>query len=184
MRSLNPFNQRKLTVCFTKRQCALAYLDKHTFSCVKSPALLMNEIDHTEGPALFSGRGDATNRRIFRSMIVAIVLAVGASLLFAPWRVTTGLLLGGLLSLINHYWLIASTTAAFSVLVNGEKPRLSLIQYGLRYAVIGAVILLSYQLGIASVPALIVGLCSFVVALFVEAFREFYFAIIHREEII
>jgi hypothetical protein len=54
----------------------------------------------------------------------------------------------------------------------------------LRYAVIGAVILLSYQFGIASVPALIVGLCSFVFALFVEAFREFYFAIIHREEII
>ena len=144
----------------------------------------MNEIDHKEGPALFSGRGDATNRRIFRSMIVAIVLAVGASLLFAPWRVSTGLLLGGLLSLLNHYWLITSTTAAFSVLVNGEKPRLSLIQYVLRYAVIGAVILLSYQLGIASVPALIVGLCSFVFALFVEAFREFYFAIIHREEII
>ena len=71
-------------------------------------------------------------------MIVAIVLAVGASLLFAPWRVSTGLLLGGLLSLFNHYWLITSTTAAFSVLVNGEKPRLSLTQYVLRYAVIGA----------------------------------------------
>jgi hypothetical protein len=92
--------------------------------------------------------------------------------------------LGGLLSLLNHYWLITSTTAAFNVLVNGVKPRLSLIQYVLRYAVIGAVILLSYQLGIASVPALIVGLCSFVFALFVEAFREFYFAIIHREETI
>jgi len=144
----------------------------------------MNEIDHKEGLPLFSARGDVTNRRIFRSMIVAIVLAVGTSLFFAPWRVSTGLLLGGLLSLVNHYWLITSTTAAFSVLVNGEKPRLSLIQYVLRYAVIAAVILLSYQLGIASVPALIVGLCSFVVALFVEAFREFYFAIIHREEII
>jgi hypothetical protein len=106
------------------------------------------------------------------------------SLLFAPWRVSTGLLLGGLLSLVNHYWLITSTTAAFSVLLKGEKPRLSLIQYVLRYAVIGAVILLSYKFGIASVPALIVGLCSFVFALFVEAFREFYFAIIHREEII
>jgi hypothetical protein len=144
----------------------------------------MNEIDNKEGPVLFSAGGDATNRRIFRSMIVAIILAVGASLLFAPWRVSMGLLLGGLLSLLNHYWLITSTTAAFSVLVNGEKPRLSLVQYVLRYAVIGSVILLSYKLGIASIAALIVGLCSFVFALFVEAFREFYFAIIHREEII
>ena len=144
----------------------------------------MNRIDDKEVPGLISRYGDATNRRIFRSMILAIILAVGASLLFAPWRVSIGLLLGGLLSLVNHYWLITSTTAAFSVLVNGEKPRLSLIQYVLRYAVIGSVMLLSYKLRIASMPALIVGLCSFVFALFVEAFREFYFAIIHREEII
>ena len=144
----------------------------------------MNETDNKDGRGLFSAQGDATNRRIFRSMIVAIILAVGASLFFAPWRVSSGLLLGGVLSLLNHYWLISSTTAAFSVLVKGEKPRLSLIQYVLRYAVIGGVILLAYKLRIASVPALIVGLCSFVFALFVEAFREFYFAIIHREEII
>ena len=144
----------------------------------------MKETSNNEGAGLFSRRGDATNRRIFRSMIVAIVLAVSASLLFAPWRVSTGLLLGGVLSLLNHYWLITSTTAAFSVLVNGEKPRLRLIQYVLRYALIGSVIVLAYTLGVASIPALIAGLCSFVFALFVEAFREFYFAIIHREEII
>jgi len=144
----------------------------------------MNETGNNEGARLFSASGEATNRRIFRSMIVVVVLAVCASLLFAPWRVSTGLLLGGVLSLVNHYWLTTSTTAAFSVLVNGEKPRLSLIQYVLRYAVIGLVILLAYKFGIASVPALIAGLCSFVFALFVEALREFYFAIIHREEII
>jgi membrane-bound metal-dependent hydrolase YbcI (DUF457 family) len=144
----------------------------------------MTKIGNNEGAGLFSASGDATNRRIFCSMIVAVIVAVGVSLLFAPWRVSTGLLLGGLLSLVNHYWLTTSTIAAFSVLIDGQKPRLSLVQYVLRYAVIGLVILLAYKFGIASVPALIVGLCSFVVALFVEAFREFYFTIIHREEII
>ncbi|HXL81717.1 MAG TPA: ATP synthase subunit I [Pyrinomonadaceae bacterium] len=145
----------------------------------------MNETTNNEGAELFSASGgDATNRRIFRSMIVVVILAVGASLLFAPWRFSTGLLLGGLLSLLNHYWLTTSTTAAFSVLIDGQKPRLSLVQYVLRYAVIGSVIVLAYKFRIASVPALIAGLCSFVFALFVEAFREFYFAIIHREEII
>jgi len=145
----------------------------------------MNETSNNVGSGRFStGPGDATNRRIFRSMIVGVILAVSASLLFAPWRVSTGLLLGGLLSLLNHYWLTTSTTAAFSVLIDGQKPRLSLVQYILRYAVIGLVILLAYKFRIASVPALIAGLCSFVFALFVEAFIEFYFAIIHREEII
>jgi membrane-bound metal-dependent hydrolase YbcI (DUF457 family) len=143
----------------------------------------MNKTGNNEGAELFSGSGDSTNRRIFRSMIVAVIVAVSASLLFAPWRISTGLLLGGLLSLVNHYWLTTSTTAAFSALVDGQKPRLSLVQYVLRYAVIGSVVLLAYKFGFASVPALIAGLCSFVFALFVEAFREFYFAIIHREEI-
>jgi hypothetical protein len=144
----------------------------------------MNETDNNQGAGLISASGDAINRRIFRSMIVAVVLALSASLLFAPWRVSTGLLLGGLLSLVNHYWLTSSTAAAFSVLIDGQKPRLSLVQYILRYALIGSVIFLAYKFGIASLPALIAGLCSFVFALFVEAFREFYFAIIHREEII
>jgi hypothetical protein len=143
----------------------------------------MNKTSNNEGAELFSGSGDSTNPRIFRCMIVAVIVAVSASLLFAPWRISTGLLLGGLLSLVNHYWLTTSTTAAFSALVDGQKPRLSLVQYVLRYAVIGSVVLLAYKFGFASVPALIAGLCSFVFALFVEAFREFYFAIIHREEI-
>jgi hypothetical protein len=164
--------------------CLAAYLDNQTISCVKSPALLMNETGNNVGSGRFSASGDTTNRRIFRSMIVVVILAVSVSLLFAPWRVSTGLLLGGLLSLVNHYWLTSSTTAAFSVLVDGQKPRLGLVQYFLRYAVIGSVILLAYKFGIASVPALIAGLCSFVAALFVEASREFYFAIIHREETI
>jgi len=145
----------------------------------------MNETgNNVDAGPFFASSGDATSRRIFRSMIVGVILAVSASLLFAPWRVSTGLLVGGLLSLVNHYWLVNSTSTAFRVLIDGQKPRLSLVQYILRYAVIGSVIVLAYKFGIASVPALIAGLCSFVFALFVEAFREFYFAIIHREEII
>ena len=122
-------------------------------------------------------------QRIFRSMALAVGFGVIASLPFAQWRVTTGLLLGGLLSLLNHNWLSNSTAAAFKVLVHGAKPKLSIAQYILRYLVIGAVVAGAYKLNIVSLAATIAGLCSFVVALFVEAFREFYFAIIHREEI-
>lgn len=122
-------------------------------------------------------------RRIFRAMALAAAVAVVASLPFAQWRVTTGLLLGGILSLLNHHWLSNSTAAAFSVVVHGTKPKLKLAQYILRYLVIAAVVVVAYKLNIVSLAATIAGLCSFVVALFVEAFREFYFAIIHREEI-
>lgn len=120
--------------------------------------------------------------RIFRSMVSAGTLAVVASLPFGHWRITTGLLLGGLLSLLNHRWLSSSTAAAFSVIAHGKRPQLKVTKYILRYLVIASVVFLAYKFDIVSLTATIAGLCSFVVALFVEAFREFYFAIIHREE--
>lgn len=120
--------------------------------------------------------------RIFRTMAFAVGLAVVASVPLAEWRVTTGILLGGVLSLLNHYWLISSTTAAFKVVAHGAKPRLTLLQYLLRYLVVAALVFGAYKLNLISLVATIAGLCSFVVALFMEALREFYFVIIHREE--
>ena len=120
--------------------------------------------------------------RIFRTMALAVAIAVLISLPFAPWRTTIGLLLGGSLSLLNHHWLSSSTAAAFTVLIHGAKPRLKLAQYVLRYLVIATLVFIAYKLNIVSLAATIAGLCSFVVALFAEAFREFYFVIIHREE--
>jgi hypothetical protein len=49
--------------------------------------------------------------------------------------------------------------------------------------VIAAVIFSTYTLELVSLPAVFIGLSTFVVAMFVEAAREFYFAIKEREEI-
>jgi len=116
-------------------------------------------------------------------MAIAVGVAVMTSLMLAPWRVSSGLLLGGLLSLLNYYWMSKSISAGFRVLVAQERPRISLLQYILRYFVIGIIVLIAYKLKLVSLPATIVGLCSFVVALICEAARELYFAIFHREEI-
>jgi hypothetical protein len=129
------------------------------------------------------GDNSGVERRVFRAMASAVALAVIVSLPLAQWRITTGLLLGGLLSLLNHHWLSNSTAAAFTVLVHGAKPRLNLVQYVLRYLVITTVVFVAYKLNVVSLAATIAGLCSFVIALFAEAIRESYFAIIHREEI-
>jgi len=144
----------------------------------------MKHSPNNAGAAMLPETGDSgIERRILRSMAFAVALAVGVSLPFAPWRFTTGLLVGGVLSLLNHHWLSSSTAAAFAVVVHGARPKLKLAQYVLRYLVIAAVVLLAYKLNLVSLGATIAGLCSFVVALFVEAVREFYLAIIHREEI-
>jgi ATP synthase I subunit len=125
----------------------------------------------------------AIDRRILRTMGVAVAVAVVVAMAFAPWRVTTGLLLGGILSLLNHHWMRTSISAAFDqALGKKTKPRIHLAKYILRYLVIALAVWSAYKLNIVSLTATIAGLCSFVVALFVEAFREMYFAIIHREE--
>jgi uncharacterized membrane protein YGL010W len=143
---------------------------------------MKDTVDNAGGAAAPSASQDGISRRIQRSMAVAVTLAVIVSAPFAQLRITAGLLLGGLLSLLNHHWLSSSTAAAFSVVAHGEKPKLKLVQYILRYLVVGAVVFLAYKLNLVSIGATIAGLCSFVVALFVEALREFYFAIVHREE--
>jgi hypothetical protein len=145
----------------------------------------MIETGNKEGGSALSAVADnGIDRRVFRSMATAVVSAVIISAPFAPWRITTGLLLGGFLSLLNYYWMRTAISAGFDLaLSQGSKPQVKVAQYVLRYFVVGIIVFAAYQLDIVSLPATLAGLCSFVVALFVEAFREFYVAIIRREEI-
>ena len=126
---------------------------------------------------------DPINTRVYRTMAATTALAVTASAFVAPWRVTSGLLVGGLLALFSHSWLKNSAGAAIRLATHGGRPQLSLAQFLLRYVVIAAVIFTAYTLDLISLPFVLVGLSTFVVAIFVEATREFYFAIKKREEI-
>lgn len=130
-----------------------------------------------------STRDDRLHSRVLRTMILTTAVAVLWSVFFMNMRVTSGLLIGGLLALLNHRWLQSSISAAFGVLVDGQKPRVTLAKYIVRYFIVGVIAFVAYSFDIASLPAIIAGLCTFVVALFVEAIREMYFAIFQREEI-
>lgn len=141
----------------------------------------MNEIANSvSGEAFADDASGALEGRIFRAMIAIVILAVIASAALAPWRVAAGLTLGGALSLLNYHWLRTSINAVLSDAPE-KRPRIKILRYILRYLVVGAVVFAAYKLEIVSLPATIIGLCAFVPALFVEALRQFYFAIIHRE---
>jgi hypothetical protein len=131
----------------------------------------------TEGA---DGGDGALELRVFRVMIATVALAVVGSTMLAQWRLTFGLMLGGVLSLLNYHWLRASIAAVFN-LTETDRPRVKIWRYLIRYFVVGVTVFAAYQLRVVSLPATIVGLCSFVPALFVEAVRQFYVAIIHRE---
>ena len=127
-------------------------------------------------------RDDAVETRVLRWMIISVAIAVVVSAAFSPWRVTTGLILGGLLSLLNYRWLHTSVAALLSVDFKSQPPRASVSRYFLRYLVVGGIVFAAFNLQLVSLAATIIGLCSFVPALLIEAVREFYLAIIHREE--
>jgi hypothetical protein len=141
----------------------------------------MSEIAGNVSGEGFAGEPDgALEARIFRLMIAIVALAVVASAMLAPWRVTAGLTLGGALSILNYHWLRSSIEAVLSNAAE-KRPRFKLWRYIFRYFVVGAIVFAAYGLGIVSLPATIIGLSAFVPALFVEAFRLVYFSIIHRE---
>jgi hypothetical protein len=121
-------------------------------------------------------------RRLARGMCASIALAVAVSLPLAPWRVTAGLALGGLLSLLNHHWLRSSLAAMFSTAASGRRVKFKAARYVLRYFVIAAVVAAAYSLNLVSIVATLAGLCSFVPAALAEALMQIYFAIVNREE--
>jgi hypothetical protein len=138
----------------------------------------------TRGPASEGLEEDpsAMERRIFRGMCVAVALAVLISAPLAPWRVTAGLLLGGALSLFNYHWLRTSVAAVFGAAPEGARPKMKASRYVLRYFVLAVAVVVAHQLGLVSLAATLLGMCSFAAASLAEGFRQLYFAITRREE--
>jgi ATP synthase I subunit len=138
--------------------------------------------DSLTGDEVTSRDASALEARMLRTMIILSAVAVIVAGIVAPWRVTTGLLLGGALSILNYRWLHSSATAIINLNIGSPAPSAHSIRYVLRYAIISTAVFAAYQLNLVSLAATIVGLCSLVPALMTEAFRQFYFIIIHREE--
>lgn len=124
----------------------------------------------------------AVERRVFRDTCIAVVVAVALSALIAPWRVTTGLLLGGLLSLFNMYWLRTSVSAVFDAAPDGRPPKMKAARYVLRYVFVAAAVAAANAFGLVSLVATLAGMCLVVAALLTEGLRQLYFAIVRREE--
>ena len=143
---------------------------------------MSQSVHSVTGDPVIEPADGALELRLFRVMIVSVIAASIVSMVFAPWRVSFGLMLGGGLSLLNYHWLRTSVGAIFNIDHALQRPRVRISSYILRYLLVGAVVFGAYQLRLVSIAATMIGLCAFVPALFVEAFRQFYFAIIHREE--
>jgi hypothetical protein len=137
----------------------------------------MSEIVNNKGQsALVDELEEASlEGRLFRSMVIVVAAAVLVSLIFAPWRVTTGLLLGGVLAFFNHHWLRTSLGA----MLNAGGSRLVAARYVLRYAVVALVVAAAYVLDLVSLWATLAGICSFAAAIMLEAMILLFRAIVY-----
>ena len=144
----------------------------------------MNEFVNSAGGGAFDdAEGVGLERRLVRGMVAALAVAIVLSLLFASWRVTTGLVLGGALAFFNHHWLRASLRSVFGGAARaGHRPKLGASRYILRYFIMGAVVAAAYMLDLVSLTATLAGMCAFAAAVMIEAFTQLYFAIRYREE--
>jgi hypothetical protein len=144
---------------------------------------MAESLNNTVQAPIVTQEDQGLNNRFFWVMLGVTAGSVVVSALIGPWRFTTGLLIGGLLALFSHRWLRNSAAAAINLSIGGGIRQIQLFQFILRYLVVGAVIFAVVEIDVASLPAILAGMSSFVVALFVEALREFYFAFKQREEI-
>ncbi len=120
-----------------------------------------------------------SHKRILVLLCLVVLIAACISAVFMPYRFTIGILVGGLGSLLNYFWLKWSFSAMFAKAVLGEKRRFLSARFILRYVFFGAVLFLIYGTGIVPVTAVIFGLASFGLAVFAEGLLK----IIIRERV-
>ena len=123
-----------------------------------------------------------SEKRLLALTGVIILLLVAASVWLEDWRVTLGVILGGVLSLLNLYWLRLSLKNLLNAAAGGAQPRFNSALYVLRYLFIAIIVTLAAMLGLVSVAATLIGLLSFAFAILLEAIIQLINIIFTEEE--
>jgi hypothetical protein len=122
-----------------------------------------------------------SHKRILFIMGIVAVLGGFAGFIFVSHDFGLGFLLGGILSLINYYWLKKSLKGIFDKAITGDKPRFLATRYFLRYVSFGAVLTIVYLTEIVPVVAVLLGLASFALAIIIEAVIRLFSSVFKKE---
>lgn len=112
-----------------------------------------------------------SHRRILWLMAIVAVSGGLAGSIFISCAFGIGVLLGGVLSFVNYYWLKISLRKIFaSAVEHGEKQRFLAIRYFSRYLTLGAILAIVFLTQTLPIISVILGLSSFALAITVEGF--------------
>lgn len=111
-----------------------------------------------------------TNRGILIMMTVLVVVGTIAGFVFGGSRFGVGVLIGGILSFLNYFWLDRSTKAMFAPEAI-TSTGIAALKYILRYVVIGAVLLLIFWTNVLPITAVVAGLAAFAIAVVIRGLQ-------------
>ena len=110
-----------------------------------------------------------SHRRILWTMGLVSLFGALAGLIFISWQFALGVLFGGVLSLVNYYWLKVSLKRIFDkAIAHGDKPQFLAVRYFMRYLTLGAILVIVFLTETIPVVAVILGLASFALAIVIE----------------
>lgn len=112
--------------------------------------------------------GTLSHRRILIEMAAITLVMCVIGLIVVSSRFSIGILVGGILSFVNYFWLKQSTKAIFEKAIAGEKPVLLTIKYIFRYVLIGVAAAFFYFTDALPVVAVVIGLAAFAFAIVLE----------------
>jgi hypothetical protein len=122
-------------------------------------------------------------KRLWWLMIASLLVSLIFAFIFANVQFILGFVIGGILSLVNFRWLQGSIKSLFATTLSGEPPRFIAFKFFFRFIVIGIAVGIASYSGLVSVIGILLGLCSFVAALMLEAFYQIYTHFSEDEEI-
>lgn len=128
-------------------------------------------------------------KRILILTVLAVTVGSLLSLIFVNRHFAIGFFIGGILSLVNYYWLKTSLKKVFEKVVPAqdgeevEKPRFVTARFIFRYLFLGFVLYLIWMTKLVPIAAVLVGLLSFAAAVMVESVIIIFNNVIFKKEI-
>src|ERR1043166_9331293 len=111
----------------------------------------MSQIADSSGPEIpVRDIANGLETRLLRWMIASVAIAAAICAFVAPGRITSGVMPGGSLSVLNYRWLHTSVAAIFDINFASERPRAGVSRYVLRYLIVGALVFSAVSLQIVS----------------------------------
>ena len=125
-----------------------------------------------------------SHRRILMTMAAVAIIGSVAGFAFVSPQFGLGVIFGGVLSLINYWWLKVSLKKLFDAAVaHGTPPRFLAIRYFARYLTLGVILTIVFLTRSVPVIAVIAGLASFALAIVIEGLIRLFSSFFNGREL-